>query len=106
MSLSGLLQLLSEDFPGSSKGSGYAIEPAEERFAARRGVRPLYVASLWQRAKSPTLVLTPRADDSRRLYDQLVTYLGESAPSTCCLSRKSFPSNALPWIPAPLTSVW
>ena len=40
----------------------------------------MYVASLWAQAQGPTLVLSPRADDSRSLYDQLLTYLGETAP--------------------------
>ena len=53
---------------------------APPQYAARRGVRPLYVAALWLRSQAPTLVLTPRAEDSRRLHDQLVTYAGESAP--------------------------
>ena len=38
------------------------------------------MACLWKQAGKPTLVLTPRADDSRALADQLLTYLGESAP--------------------------
>ncbi len=77
MSLPGLISLVAEDFPGCPGGGAGGDPP---RYAARRGVRPLYVASLWSRAQTPTLVLTPRAEDSRRLYDQLVTYAGESAP--------------------------
>ncbi|MDE2939580.1 MAG: transcription-repair coupling factor [Chloroflexota bacterium] len=38
------------------------------------------MANLWLQSQAPTLVLTPRAEDSRRLHDQLVTYAGESAP--------------------------
>ena len=80
MSLSGLFNLLSNDFPGWTNGAGSSPQNSEIRVAARRGVRPLYVASLWSRVQAPTLVLAPRADDARRLHDQLITYLGESAP--------------------------
>ena len=80
MSLSGLLFLLAADFPSPAMAGNGASNPSYPRFAARRGIRPLYVASLWRQAQGPTLVLTPRADDSRRLHDQLLTYLGEAAP--------------------------
>ena len=78
MSLSGILSSIAEDFPGRVDGN--SIGSNAPRYAARRGVRPLYVASLWLRSRAPTLVLTPRAEDSRRLHDQLVTYAGETAP--------------------------
>ena len=80
MSLPGLLSSLAEDFPGFPDGKYVGAGWGAPRYAARRGVRPLYVASLWLRLGSPTLVLTPRAEDSRRLHDQLVTYAGETAP--------------------------
>ncbi len=80
MSLSGLLSSLAEDFPGCTGGKIIGTGPEVPRYAARRGVRPLYVASLWLRSRAPTLVLTPRAEDSRRLHDQVLTYAGESAP--------------------------
>ncbi len=80
MSLSGLLASLAEDFPGCPGEKN--IRPGQDvpRYAARRGVRPLYVALLWLRSQAPSLVLTPRAEDARRLHDQLVTYASESAP--------------------------
>ena len=77
MSLPGLLSLLVDDILPPAGGDGFASQP---RIAARRGARPVYVASLWRQAGRPTLVLTPRPDDSRRLYDQLLSYAGESAP--------------------------
>ena len=80
MSLSGLLTLLKNDFPGWTNGNDLNPAPDQLRFAARRGVRPLYVASLWNRVQTPTLVITPRADDARQLHDQLMTYCGETAP--------------------------
>ena len=80
MSLAGLLTLVERDFPGGGDIGKGTLEGSLPRFAARRGVRPLYVAALWRRGRAPTLVLTPRAEDSRRLHDQLLTYLGEDAP--------------------------
>ncbi len=80
MSLSGVLSLLLNDLfrPGGPENLESKTQPP--RFAARRGARPVYVASLLLRRNLPTLVITPRPDDSRRLYDQLLTYLGETAP--------------------------
>ena len=42
--------------------------------------QPLYVGALWHLQRRPVIVLTPRLEDARRLYDQLLTYLGEDAP--------------------------
>ena len=80
MSLPGVLALLMNDLPRLAPSENPAGKTAFPRFAARRGARPVYVASLLLRRNLPTLVLTPRPDDSRRLYDQLLTYLGEDAP--------------------------
>ena len=41
--------------------------------------QPLYVGALWRLQHRPVIVLTPRLEDARRLYDQLLTYLGEDA---------------------------
>ncbi len=81
MSLSGLIPLISGDLPLWNGESGTKSPDHVPSFAARRGVRPLYVASLWQKSGRPVLVVTPRADDSRSLHDQLITYCGESAPA-------------------------
>ncbi len=80
MSLCGLLSSFAEDFPHSPARTDVGNGQGTPQYAARRGVRPLYVASLWRRSQAPTLVLTPRAEDSRRLHDQVVTYAGEAAP--------------------------
>ena len=80
MSLSGLIPLIAGDLPLWGEKNGSPARDHIPTFAARRGVRPLYVASLWQKSQRPVLVVTPRAEDSRRLHDQLLTYCGESAP--------------------------
>ena len=71
---------MADAFPALPQGTSGAASVPSPRFAARRGVRPLYVATLWLQAHKPVLVITPRAEDSRILADQLLTYLGESAP--------------------------
>lgn len=76
MSLSGILSAFDGVIPRAvDRGNG---EPG--RITARRGARPVYLASLWISRRQPMLVLTPRPEDSRRLHDQLLTYLGEAAP--------------------------
>lgn len=42
----------------------------------RTGTKPAYLAALWSELQIPIIVLTPRPDESRRIYDELVTYLG------------------------------
>ena len=106
MSLSGLIPLISGDLPLWNGESGTKSPDHVPSFAARRGVRPLYVASLWQKSGRPVLVVTPRADDSRSLHDQLITYCGESARYFSCPNRRCFPLNGWRWTPAPLTSGW
>ncbi|MDP3063255.1 MAG: transcription-repair coupling factor, partial [Chloroflexota bacterium] len=44
------------------------------------GARPFLIAALWRRLGVPVLLVTPRAEDARRLYDQLLAYLGDDAP--------------------------
>jgi transcription-repair coupling factor (superfamily II helicase) len=80
MSLKGLLTTLGERqvFRGHLQEIGDPSPPA--RITIRQGGRPAYIAALWQRRQTPVLVLTPRPEDSRRLYDQLLTYLGDNGP--------------------------
>ena len=80
MSLPGLLAPFTNDAPLSFEAMSPSGEGAPTRITARLGARPVYVASLWLRRNLPLLVITPRPDDSRRLHDQLLTYLGEDAP--------------------------
>ena len=80
MSLPGLLAPFTNDAPLSFEAMSPSGEGAPSRITARLGARPVYVASLWLRRNLPLLVITPRPDDSRRLHDQLLTYLGEDAP--------------------------
>ena len=80
MSLKGLVSLLNR-YPDSlwPPDEGHTPE-APFQVTARQGARPAYVAALWARRSVPLLVITPRPEDSRRLHDQLLTYLGDTAP--------------------------
>ena len=40
----------------------------------------VYAGALWQLQQRPVVVITPRLEDARRLYDQLAEYLGDDAP--------------------------
>ena len=76
MSLSGILDSFADALPGTAADTA----AAPVRITARRGARPVYLAAIWRNHRRPLLVLTPRPEDSRRLHDQLLTYLGEDAP--------------------------
>ena len=80
MSLKGILDLVNRHpmFPGPGKGDIPPERPFE--VTVRQGARPAYIAALWESRRVPTLVVTPRPEDARRLHDQLLTYLGEEEP--------------------------
>ena len=80
MSLKGVLDLLNRHpmFPRPGKGDIPPERPFE--VAVRQGARPAYIAALWESRRVPTLVITPRPEDARRLHDQILTYLGEGEP--------------------------
>ena len=79
MSLNGILKLLDghPEFRGSLEAvtSGQAPE-----VTVRQGARATLIASLARRADAPTLVISPRPEDARRLHDQLLSWLGEDSP--------------------------
>lgn len=42
--------------------------------------KPLLIGAIWKELCIPILIVAPRPDDARRLYDRLLAYWGESAP--------------------------
>ena len=40
---------------------------------------PLLVGTLWRELGAPVLVVTPRPEDARRLYDRLLVYFNEDS---------------------------
>ena len=79
MSLNGILKLLEghPDFCGSLDD---AVSGRSPGVTVRQGARATFIASLARRANAPTLVVTPRPEDARRLHDQLLSWLGENSP--------------------------
>ena len=79
MSLSGILNLI-EVHPEFSESLKSAISGQAPEVTVRQGARATFIASLARRASAPTLVITPRPEDARRLHDQLLSWLGEDSP--------------------------
>ena len=80
MPLEGLVSLLSNHSVFRRQVQGIGAGGTPPRVSVRQGAAPAYVAALWGLRQSPTLVITPRAEDARRLHDHLLTYLGEEGP--------------------------
>ena len=80
MSLRGILSVAGGHPAFRRHLAGLSESNSESPITVRQGARPAYIGCLWRQLQSPILVLTPRADDARRLQDQLLTYLGEGAP--------------------------
>ena len=79
MSLAGILNLI-EVHPEFSDSLKNAISGETPEVTVRQGARAAFIASLARRAAAPTLVITPRPEDARRLHDQLLSWLGEDSP--------------------------
>ncbi len=80
MSLAGILSAVRSHPDFRSHAAGLSQAGSSNSVTVRQGARPAYIASLWQELGSPVLALAPRAEDARRLHDQLLTYLGEESP--------------------------
>ena len=77
MSLRGLFSLVHQ-LPGYRRvvdelGKGRA------EVASAAGEKPLLLSALWQTLGRPMLIISPRPEAARRIYDQLSLYLGDDA---------------------------
>ena len=79
MSLNGILKLL-EEHPEFRRSLESATSGQAPEVTVRQGARATFIASLARRADAPTLVITPRPEDARRLHDQLLSWMGEDSP--------------------------
>ena len=52
----------------------------EEGVSILEAAKPFLLGTLWQQLRVPVLVVCPRPDDARRLYDALLAYWGQDAP--------------------------
>ena len=80
MSLNGIITTLLAESDLIAKGSDSVKSLNPSGITVRQGARPAYLAAIYKNSKLPMLVLTPRPEDARRLQDQLLTYMGDTAP--------------------------
>ncbi len=52
----------------------------KQSLAILPSAKALVLGTLWQEMQAPLLVVAPRPEDARRLYDQLMAYWGDDAP--------------------------
>ena len=80
MALTGLLSLLGSQ-PWLQRHLRNLDSPgARASLTLNPDHNPLYLAAICQLQQRPVVVISPRLDDARRLYDQLQAYLGDDAP--------------------------
>ena len=81
MALTGLLSLLGAQ-PWLQRHLRNLAQPnAQASLTVNADHQPVYLSALWSASRGrPVVVVTPRLDDARRLYDQMLTYLGDAAP--------------------------
>ena len=80
MSLTGVLELVKNHPEFRRHLAQVEAADAPATITLRAGSRSAYLAALWKERQLPMLVLTPRPEESRRIHDQMVTYLGEVEP--------------------------
>ena len=79
MSLLGLTELLRQVDKYQALCSDLA-RGVSRQVQALEAAHPFIIAALWHHLQAPLLVVCPRPDDARRLYEQLLTWCGEDAP--------------------------
>ena len=77
MSLTGLFELLEGRDAYRGLLDGLKQHDSTQKVGLLESAKPFLLASLWHHLKLPTLVITPRPEDARRLYGQLLTYLAD-----------------------------
>ena len=80
MRLQGLIDLLKEYSPYRLLVERLGGDGAVQETNALDGVRPYLLAALWHHLARPLVVVCPRPEDARRLYDALLTYMGDQTP--------------------------
>lgn len=80
MSLNGIITTLLAESDLIAKNSDSVESLSPSGITVRQGARPAYLAAIYKNSKLPMLVLTPRPEDAKRLQDQLLTYMGDTAP--------------------------
>ncbi|MBI2872608.1 MAG: transcription-repair coupling factor [Chloroflexi bacterium] len=79
MGLTGLFHVL-EGVPGFGRVRGVLREGGVLRLEAPEAAKAAELGALWRSLARPVLVVCPRPEEARRLYEQLLAYCGEDAP--------------------------
>ena len=77
--LTGLSQLLTDTQLFRELADRLRSEHQEE-ISLLESAKAFLLGSLWREMQAPTLVVCPRPDDARRLYDSLLAYWGPDVP--------------------------
>ena len=78
MNLSGLLPLI-EGMPGYQRLiNDLQAAKGEKRVAVLDAAKPYLVASLYHRLSLPMLVITPKSERAKELYDELPVWYGSN----------------------------
>ena len=93
--LSGLAKLFtgSQEFQQLAKRLQTAA--MEESVSILQSAKPLLLGTLWRELRVPILIVTPRPDDARRLYDRLLAYWGEDSPVYSFAELEALPFERL-----------
>ena len=77
MSLTGLFDLLGGHSTYGTLVEGLKTGKMVHQMEAQEAARPYLIAALWHHLRVPVIVIAPRPEDSRRLHDELLSYLDE-----------------------------
>jgi len=67
----------------------------EKRVSILEAAKPLLLVAIWRILRVPILVVCPRPEDARHLYDILSSYLGESIPIHHFVGMETLPFERL-----------
>ena len=67
----------------------------EKRLSILEAAKPLLLIAIWKMLRVPVLVVCPRPEDARYLYDILSSYLGESIPIHHFVDMETLPFERL-----------
>ncbi len=77
--LKGIAEILT-DLPNFRRLSENLRDGKKESLSILPSAKALVLGTLWREMHVPLLVVAPRPEDARRLYDQLRSYWGDDAP--------------------------
>ncbi|MBI4199112.1 MAG: hypothetical protein HY535_01385, partial [Chloroflexi bacterium] len=92
--LSGLADIFADHAP--FQGLAQALQAGGQRRASiLQAAKPLFIGALWRALNVPVLVVCPKPEDARRLYDRVLAYWGEDAPIHHFVELEALPFERL-----------